>query len=73
MQLSANGTQRATMSDVIAYHIKDAVKASGSTRTNIFNAIREGKLPARKDGRRTIIMADDLRNWVSSLPMRRAA
>jgi excisionase family DNA binding protein len=55
--------------NVIAYHIKDAPAASGTTRTKIYEAIRKGELQARKNGRRTIILADDLAAWVRSLPL----
>jgi hypothetical protein len=55
---------------VIAYPI-DAVPAiAGVTRTQVFDAIREQELTARKCGRRTLIEADELRRWVSTFPMR---
>jgi hypothetical protein len=36
------------------------------------SAFRRGKLPARKLGRRTIILAADLEKWLSELPSTRA-
>jgi excisionase family DNA binding protein len=41
---------------------------AGTGHDVIYEAIREGKLPARKLGRRTIIMRDDLQRWLTSLP-----
>lgn len=54
--------------DVLAYHITDAVRVSGATRTAVYEAMRQGELPYRKLGRRTLIMHTDLVNWLESLP-----
>jgi hypothetical protein len=37
-------------------------------RAYIYQQIAEGKLRARKRGRRTVILPADLRAWVESLP-----
>ncbi len=52
----------------LALNIKQAVDTSGLTRTHLYEAMKHGALPARKAGRRTIIMADDLRAYLDSLP-----
>lgn len=52
----------------IALTIPEAVKASGVGRSSLYEAIASGQLPARKLGRRTLIMANDLRNWLDALP-----
>ena len=52
----------------VAYSIKGSILASGLTRTAIFEAIRNGSLTARKAGRRTVILAADLRTFLTSLP-----
>jgi len=51
-----------------AYSIKAVCKATGLGRTFIFEAIRRGELSARKCGRRTLILRDDLQAWLKSLP-----
>lgn len=52
----------------IALQIPDAVKVSGLGRSSIYKAIQEGKLPTRKAGKRTLILADDLRKFIDALP-----
>jgi len=52
----------------ISFTIKGASAASGFSRSRIFELIRDGKLDARKDGGKTLIMADSLRAVVKSLP-----
>ena len=54
--------------DQIAFTIAEAVKASGVGRTKLYEAISMGRLPARKAGSRTLIMADDLRAYIANLP-----
>lgn len=52
----------------ISMTIPRAVEVSGIGRTRIYELIREGKLEAKKEGRRTLILADSLRRHVESLP-----
>lgn len=54
-----------------ALTIPDAVKVSGLSRTAIYQAFREG-LPARKAGKRTLILAKDLEAYLTDLPTYRA-
>jgi hypothetical protein len=53
----------------LAYSIKDVVVLSGLGRTAIFAAIKERRLNARKCGRRTLILEDDLLKWLHTLPL----
>jgi len=57
----------------IGYSPDEAVAASGCGRTKLFEAIKTGKLRARKWGRRTIITAEDLKAFLDSLPEREVA
>jgi excisionase family DNA binding protein len=52
----------------IAVTIPDAVKASGISRTSIYEALKRGDLTARKAGRRTLISFADLQAYLASLP-----
>lgn len=56
------------MKDKISLTIQDVSKATGIGRTKIFELIRDGKLPARKIGTRTIILAEDLKIFLDKLP-----
>lgn len=52
----------------IAVTIPDAVKATGMSRTSIYEALKRGDLSARKAGRRTLISFADLEAYLASLP-----
>lgn len=51
----------------LAHTIEQAAKISTLGRTSVYAAIKSGELRARKAGRRTVILDDDLRQWLSSL------
>ena len=52
----------------LCYSIAEACSAARAGRTTLFEAIRSGALRAVKRGRRTIVLADDLRHYLESLP-----
>jgi excisionase family DNA binding protein len=52
----------------LAYTVDEATDLSPCGRSSLYEAIAAGELKARKLGRRTLIMADDLRSWLESLP-----
>lgn len=54
----------------LAYSIAAAVQATGGaiSRTRMFALIKSGELDARKSGRRTVIMADSLREFLERQP-----
>lgn len=54
--------------DKLAYHIEEATDAGAGSRSEIYEALRAGTLKARKRGRRTIILRDDLAAYLASLP-----
>jgi excisionase family DNA binding protein len=56
------------MPEPIAHTIADAVKVSGLGRTTLYELIGAGKIEARKAGNRTLIPAESLRAYISSLP-----
>jgi excisionase family DNA binding protein len=57
-----------SINDVIALTPVKAAAVTGRTRTRIFAAIKNKELTAVKDGRATIITAEELRRWIRSLP-----
>jgi PrtD family type I secretion system ABC transporter len=56
----------------IAVRPTEAARLVGICRSTVFRAIREGHLPARKYGRRTLIFVNDLFMWLDGLPASRA-
>ena len=52
----------------MAYSIREAVKAGAGSRSVIYENIKSGALKARKRGRSTVILADDLAQYLESLP-----
>lgn len=56
----------------LALGISAAARAAGIGRSTVFEEINAGRLKARKAGRRTLILKDDLAAWLASLPHRSA-
>jgi excisionase family DNA binding protein len=52
----------------LALSIDEASQAARVGRMAIYNAINSGALPARKHGKRTLILAADLQEWLRNLP-----
>ncbi len=57
----------------LAYDIRQVCELSGLCRATIYAAIRSGKLKARKQGTRTLVLRDDLHAWLKRLPVFGAA
>ena len=54
--------------NVLAYTVVEAGRVTGFSRTRLYALASEGKLPFRRCGKRTVILADDLRALLESLP-----
>lgn len=54
----------------LAHSIDEVLEVHPGGRTSLFAAIRDGKLKARKEGSRTIILTDEYRQYLQSLPLR---
>ena len=52
----------------LAYTIDEAVDEGAGSRTIIYEAIKAGTLKAKKRGKRTIILAADLIQYLEALP-----
>jgi excisionase family DNA binding protein len=59
----ANRIQREGLS------VAEACAMAGIGRTKLYEAISDGSLKARKYGKRTLILREDLRTFLSSLPV----
>lgn len=55
-----------------ALSIDDAADEGDSCRTRIYEEIRAGRLIARKNGKRTIILRADFVRWLNALPDRKS-
>lgn len=60
------------MTTPITYQIPEAVRASGISRSALYEALRRGELRAVKAGRRTLIPVADLQEYLASLPQYQA-
>ncbi len=60
------------MQKPISVTIPDAVKATGMSRSSIYEALKRGDLVALKAGRRTLISFADLEAYLAGLPTYRA-
>ena len=56
------------MDGPLAYSIKQTCALLSIGRTALYEAIGRGELRAIKRGRRTLILPQDLRDWLAALP-----
>ena len=59
---------RVPLSERLSVSPEEASALTGIGLTSIREAISNGDLRAKKHGRRTIILPDDLRGWLKMLP-----
>jgi excisionase family DNA binding protein len=53
---------------IVAYSVPEAMLALGLCRDSIYKLIKQRKLVARKVGKRTLILAEDLQAFTKALP-----
>lgn len=51
----------------ISFSVEEVTKMTGLGRTKIYEALQSGELKARKFGKRTIILKDDLNKFLDNL------
>ncbi len=56
------------MQTPIAVTIPEAVRATGMSRSSLYEALKKGELTARKAGRRTLIPFAELEAYLGRLP-----
>ncbi len=56
------------MIEKLSYSIPEAVQITGTGRSRIYQEVGQGRLRMIKCGRRSAILADDLRQWLHTLP-----
>ena len=54
--------------DKLAYSIREAVETTGIGRSRFYEAVKEQKVRTVKFGHRTLVLAEDLRTFLKSLP-----
>lgn len=52
----------------LALSVTEVLARTGIGRDKLYHIIREGWLPARKLGKRTLILQDDLQAFLKALP-----
>lgn len=51
----------------VMYRIREVVKLTGLSRSTIYKQIKDGRLSAVKQGRATLVTADELNDYVKLL------
>lgn len=53
----------------LAFTISDLVQLGPNSRTQIFEEIKQGRLKARRCGRRTVVLNEDYAAYLKALPI----
>ena len=62
-----------SLPEPIALTDSEAIAASRLSRSELYRAFQRGDLSAKKHGRRTLIMRDELTRYLTNLPNYQAA
>lgn len=54
--------------DKLAVSIPEAVEMTGIGRSSLYLLFRKGRIIPRKSGKRTLIMVEDIKAYLASLP-----
>jgi excisionase family DNA binding protein len=64
----ATGNRGANTLPRLAYRVPEAARAVGLSRSSLYLWIKKGAIPVKKCGARTLILHDDLVDFIKSLP-----
>jgi len=53
----------------LAIGVSEACTVVGCSRAKLYREVRAGRLRARKLGRRTLLLSEDLERWLRALPV----
>ena len=53
----------------LAFSVSECALSANCGRDKIYEAIRDGRLKARKFGRKTLVLREDLTKFLQSLPL----
>lgn len=53
----------------IALSVRDAMKATSLGRTKLYHEMKLGRIAARKIGRKTVFLIDEVERYLASLPV----
>ena len=53
----------------LAYTVEEALTLLSIGRNKFYAEAKAGRLKLRKSGRRTLVLAEDLRDYISALPL----
>lgn len=56
------------MDNQITLTVEQACATTGYGRTKLYDLIGSGRVRAKKDGQKTLILSESLRNHINSLP-----
>lgn len=57
----------------LAYPPREAARLMGVSRATFYRELAAGRIAARKSGKRTLVLVEDIERWLESLPTISAA
>jgi excisionase family DNA binding protein len=54
--------------DQLLYSVPQCCRLAAIGRTKFYELVASGEIPVRKVGKKTLVLAADLRDWVERLP-----
>jgi hypothetical protein len=67
--VSQQGKRTIPVMTTISVDIAKAVNISGISRSGLYKLFKAGKITPRKNGKRTLVLVEDLERYVKALPV----